>query len=133
MDRSLGRALGDKLRDAGWKVEIHDQHFAENTPDDEWLVTVGERGWVVLTKDKAIRRKAIEKEAVINAKVRIFTLPNGSMTGQEMADAYLNSRAKIGRFLKDNAAPFIAVVYQDAKANIRKCDLSTASPGQDDA
>jgi hypothetical protein len=77
----------------------------------------------VLTKDKAIRKKAVEKEAVKNADVRMFTLPNGSMTGQEMADTYLQNRAKIGRFLKNNSAPFIAVVYKEAKAQIHKCDI----------
>jgi hypothetical protein len=43
VDRSLGRALGEKLRAAGWKIEIHDHHFAENTPDEEWLIKVGEK------------------------------------------------------------------------------------------
>ena len=97
------------------------EHFAEDTPDDEWLVEVGAKGWVVLTKDKRIRKRAVEKQAVIEAKVRIITLPSGEMTGQEMADVYLANRARIGRFLKNNKPPFIAVVYKDAP--IHRCDI----------
>ena len=67
VDRSLGRALGAKLRAAGWNVELHDEHFPENAKGEEWLVEVGAKGWVVLTKDKAIRKKAVEKQAVIEA------------------------------------------------------------------
>ena len=121
VDRSLGRTLGEKLRAEGWKVELHDEHFAEDTPDDEWLVEVGAKGWVVLTKDKRIRKRAVEKQAVIEARVRIFTLPSGEMTGQEMANVYLANRARIGRFLKNNKPPFIAVVYKDAP--IHRCDI----------
>ncbi|WP_437796354.1 hypothetical protein [Sorangium sp. So ce693] len=50
VDRSLGRGLVvEALRAA--KL-AHDDHFAQNTPDAEWLVEIGRRGWVVLTKDK---------------------------------------------------------------------------------
>jgi uncharacterized protein with PIN domain len=58
VDRSLGRRLGIALREAGWNVELHDDHFKDDTPDEKWLEEVGKKGWVVLTKDKAIRKKA---------------------------------------------------------------------------
>lgn len=110
MDRSLGRNVGIVLRAAGMRIELHDDHFKEDTPDEKWLVTVGARGWVALTKDKGIRRKPQEREAVLTANVRLFTLASGSMTGQEMADIYLQNRLRIGRFLKNHAPPFVAVV-----------------------
>jgi PIN like domain len=51
VDRSLGRGVGQALIAAGMKVEYHDTHFAEDTPDKHWLPQVGTKGWVVLTKD----------------------------------------------------------------------------------
>jgi hypothetical protein len=114
VDRSLGRALGRTLREAGWRVELHDDHFAEDTLDEVWLLEVGARGWVVLTKDKAIRRKEVERDAVIAAGIRMFTLSSANMTGQEMAEVYLANRFKISRFLNKHSPPFIATVYREA-------------------
>lgn len=43
--RSLGRGLVvAALREAGVTVHAHDDHFAQDTPDAEWLVKVGARG-----------------------------------------------------------------------------------------
>jgi PIN like domain len=35
------------LRNAGLKVEVHDDHFAQNAPDPEWLTAAGEKDWIV--------------------------------------------------------------------------------------
>jgi hypothetical protein len=43
------------LIEAGAQIEHHGDHFAQNTPDIEWLQVVGKRGWVVLTKDEEVR------------------------------------------------------------------------------
>jgi hypothetical protein len=61
VDRSLGgRIVVDALRAAGETAHAHDEHFAADTPDADWLSEVGKRGWVVLTKDKEIRRNQLE-------------------------------------------------------------------------
>ncbi|QDU18705.1 hypothetical protein ETAA1_05980 [Urbifossiella limnaea] len=75
-----------------------------------WLPVAGERGWVVLTKDKAIRRKPAEREKVIAYGVRMFTLPSGSMNGEEMAQTFLDSGRDIGRTLHRHPWPFVAQV-----------------------
>ncbi len=93
---------------------MHLDHFGEDTPDEVWLPFVGASGWVVLTKDKGIRRKAWEREKVLSAKVRLFTLSTVNMTGDEMIQAYLANRARIARFLRNHPPPFIAVVHQDS-------------------
>jgi hypothetical protein len=109
-DRCLGRQVPEALRAAGLKVEVHRDHFADDTPDEDWLAQVGARLWVVLTKDKAIRRKASEREAVMAANIRLFTLPSGNLTGQEMAEIYLQNRLGMARFLHRQPGPFVAVV-----------------------
>ena len=43
LDRSLGRkTVAEALRAAGAKVEMHDDHFAQDATDETWLKTVGE-------------------------------------------------------------------------------------------
>ena len=56
IDRSLGRKIvADALRQAGAEVHVHGDHFPPDARDEEWLRVVGQRGWIVLTKDKMIR------------------------------------------------------------------------------
>ena len=40
-------------RERGCTVERHRDHFPPDCPDDEWLRTVGERGWVAVSRDSA--------------------------------------------------------------------------------
>ena len=43
---------------AGWlcearlNVEIHDDHFAPDAKDEEWLTVVGRKEWIVITRDE---------------------------------------------------------------------------------
>jgi len=62
------------LRTAGLSVEVHDDHFPQDALDPEWLRAVGERNWVVVTRDERIRYRVAEKQAIRRAKVRAFVL-----------------------------------------------------------
>ena len=109
-DECLGKGLPSELRAAGLAVETFQDHFSGDTLDTDWLPIAGERGWVVLTKDKAIRKNPLEIQAVIVSRVRMFTLTNGNMTGAEMTQLFLNNRRDMGRFLKKYNAPFIVSI-----------------------
>jgi predicted nuclease of predicted toxin-antitoxin system len=111
LDRSLGsRVVGDALKAAGALVELHRDHFADDAPDEEWLAVVGRRGWVVLAKDKAIRRTPLELNAVLIANVRAFFLTSGQMTGEEMARVYVRHLSRIENLVRSRRPPFIASV-----------------------
>ena len=68
VDRCLGTYVGLELRASGLLVEFHADHFADDTDDQTWISEVGRRGWVVLTKDKAISRRPVEVHAVEAAR-----------------------------------------------------------------
>jgi PIN like domain len=110
-DECLGSFVPASLRAAGMLIETWEQHFKEGTEDVAWLPVVGERKWVVLTKDKAIRRKPWEMEKVIAYGIRMFTLPNGNMNGEQMVKVFLDSRLRMARTLHKNPDPFIATVF----------------------
>lgn len=112
VDRYLGRHVGAALREAGLRIELHLDHFKDDTPDEDWIAEVSKRGWVTPTKDKAIRRKPREREAIIDSKARVFTLPSGNMTGEEMAERYVSSKLRMARFLRQHEGPFVGVVGQ---------------------
>ena len=103
------------LSSAGFHVEKFIDHFPKSTPDMEWLQEVGRRGWIVLSKDKMIRKRKLEREALRNAKVGAFILTSGSMTAKETAEAFINAHKGMLRFLEANPRPFIATVSRDGK------------------
>jgi hypothetical protein len=111
IDRCLGKyVIADQLRAAGELVEIHDDHFPADCPDDVWLGAVGANSWIVITKDKNFQKRQIETVAIARSTVRVFQLSAGEMTGQEMADLVTVRRKKIRDFAVSNRAPFIAKI-----------------------
>lgn len=115
IDRCLGKKPAVALRNAGATVEIHDDHFSQTLSDVEWLTQVGERDWVVLTKDQKIGYRAEEQLAVAQANVRLFALVGGGLSGDAMAQAFVNAFEGMKRFVRGNQAPFIAKVYRSGQ------------------
>lgn len=114
IDRSLGRKIAEPLREAGANVFLHDDYFAQDVVDEEWLAEVGTRGWIVLTKDKVIRRRTIEREALLNANVRAFFFMSGNIPFAEVAQIIAKALPGMHKFIVKHEAPFIAGIYKDA-------------------
>ena len=68
------------------------------------------RGWVILTKDKNIRRRAGEREAVLLARARVITLTSGNMRGADMADLFVRNLAAMERIATAHPPPFVAII-----------------------
>jgi len=115
VDRSLGRnVVAGALRAAGEQIQVHDDHFPQNTPDETWLKEVGQHDWIVLTKDTRIRYRAIETNALCAAKVRAFVLTaKGDLSGTEMAEVFIKALPRIRRLCAKTKPPFIAKVSRD--------------------
>lgn len=109
VDRSLGgRVVADALRGTGEAVEIHDDHFAPDGPDQNWLGEVGANAWVVLSKDDRIRRNPVEHEALLAAGVAAFFLGRSDLRGEQMASAFIAALPAMRKALRRFAVPFIA-------------------------
>ena len=111
IDRSLGKkTIADALKREGAEVYVHDDLFPADTEDEIWLREVGNRKWVVLTKDLRIRYRTSERLAVKAANTAMFALTARDCQGSEMADIFVKALPRIARFLKKNRPPFIAKV-----------------------
>jgi len=100
VDRSLGRrSVAEALRAAGFAVIAHDEQFPQKTPDETWLATAGAAGWLVLSADRAIRRKPNELAAFTIHRVRAVFLTSGNMRGNEQAALFV----RLGRKIQDTA------------------------------
>jgi PIN domain-containing protein len=119
IDRSLGKKIvAQALREAGEKVEIHDDHFRPDAKDEVWLTEVGSRGWIVLTKDDRIRYRITERTALLSAKVTAFVLTSAQLQGREMADAFVKAILPIKRLIDKQRAPFLARVSRTGKVSL---------------
>ncbi len=100
LDRALGnKVIANALRATGADVRVHSDHFAQDARDEEWLAQVGQQGWIILTKDTRIRYRTIERNALMNARVRAFVLVSGNLSGQEMAKIFVKALPAIRKFV----------------------------------
>jgi predicted nuclease of predicted toxin-antitoxin system len=119
IDRSLGKHIfPDALRKRSLKVEAHDDHLPSNATDEEWLELVGHKGWVAVTKDRKIRYRSLEMQALISAGVRTFLLTGKNKSGEELANQFLKGINRINKTLAAHKGPFIAKVYSDGKVKM---------------
>ena len=119
LDECLGTGdVAKALREAGVQVELLLDHFATGTPDEEWLPEVGRRGWVLLTKDKWIRRRAVEMRALTNSGVPAFVLSSGDMSGAEMGKAFVQACPRMRKILRDYEPPFVAAVQASGRIRL---------------
>lgn len=90
LDEDLAsRSIVATLRDHGLEVRTVPDEFGRGSLDVDWLPKAGQLGYVVLTKDKSMRRTPLEVAAVHNAKVLYFALTRGNLTAAQMAAAIL--------------------------------------------
>jgi PIN like domain len=119
IDRSLGRKIvAQALREIGESVEIHDDHFAPDAKDEDWLLEVGKRGWIVLTKDDRIRYRVTERTALTSARVRAFVLTSSQLHGAEMAAAFVKALPRIKRLVANHVPSFIGRVSRSGKVSL---------------
>jgi hypothetical protein len=122
IDRSLGRhQVPRALRAAGLTVhtmaEVYGEQAGQRLKDEVWLEDVGRRGWIVLMKDDAIRRRPAERAAVIASAVRAFCLTNAQLRGAQQAERLVANRHRIIA-QAHNAGPYIFGVHADRIARL---------------
>lgn len=125
-DRDLGKKFPQILRDAGLTVERHADHFAPDTPDEQWLETIGRRSWIAITHDGRIRYKPNELAAVMLHCVPLLVVI-GHAPYPELAQAFVATCARILHFVDQHEPPYIAKVYRPTASDVNK---HPAAPGR---
>jgi predicted nuclease of predicted toxin-antitoxin system len=108
VERPLGKRVTIALREYGFVVVAFTDHFADGAPDEEWIAKAATEGWVVLTKDAAVRRRPNERLAIKNSGLRVFALTRGTWRSEEMSGAFIAAARRIKNLLKRKTGPFIA-------------------------
>ena len=112
IDRSLGRhIIANRLRAEGMAVQVHDDHLPQDAPDEEWIALVGRMGWVAITKDRGVRYRAAELQAIQRHSARVIVLRMKNATGPDIAELLVKGRRRIARFAAKTDPPFVACIH----------------------
>ena len=108
LDESIySRRLAEGMRAAGASVTTPYEAELAGSTDENWLVAVGERRWLALMRDQNIRRRALEKQALVSAEVGAFVCTAGEGAAGETTEAIVALLQKMVSIAASERRPFI--------------------------
>lgn len=88
--------------------------------DLDWLPIVGSRGWAVLMRDKKIRRRPAERQALLDHGVRAFCLSGaGNASSWAMLQLVVRHWHAMEKVLQEEDGPFIYAVTNGGLSHSR--------------
>jgi hypothetical protein len=105
--------LARRLRDADFRIEVHDAHFNPTEDDPVWLLQCGEEGWTVITPDVQIKNELKSLEAILAGQTRVFLLSTSSIKSEKWAEVLTGCRAKLLRIIRKTPGPFICRITSE--------------------
>ncbi|MFH1434172.1 MAG: hypothetical protein ABIJ56_00510 [Pseudomonadota bacterium] len=122
VDRSLGaHIVANALRAAGMRVITHDNLFDQDASDEEWLLEVGRKNWIAISKDYARAQSTLQRLTVARTGACLFVLrTTASLKGPELAKVFVNVAPKMQRLAASIPAPFIAKIYASGEVHLWK-------------
>ncbi len=118
VDRSSGKQLAEGLKEIGLNVEKHDNHFEQNTLDVIWLEECGNRNWVVISSDKAIKKNVLEKQSLMESKLASFFFTSAEITTEQQIEIVKKGLKRIANVIISNKKPFIARLDREGGVEI---------------
>ena len=119
LDRNPGKHLiSGALRQAGHAVEVHDDHLPIDAPDEGWIELVASKGWIALTKDKNIRYRYAEIEAIKKHGARVVVIRAKNVTGTDLATLVVEHYQRIQNFSARTTAPFVAALDRSGSLSL---------------
>ena len=114
-DRGLGKRVVEQLRREGWVVHAmrdlfpsSDRRRRDRFDDENWIPTVTERGYVILSKDGF--RYHHERLAIAECGAKVFMIPNANLRTEHMVERFVTQQEEIwGRC--SEPGPFLYAVH----------------------
>jgi hypothetical protein len=116
-DRNFGVKLPQALRKLRpeFGIEWHQQHFAQEAHDDEWLAELAGRGWTVLSHDIKFHSEATENLAVRQHKLGCFYLPGQESPIWFKAEIFFKAHRRMIEIVKAIRPPFIYDIDREGR------------------
>jgi hypothetical protein len=122
LDRTHGKAMAAMLRRVGLKVKTIYQVYPKNkhqkVKDPQWIARCGKEGWVAISGDKRIEKNVENKQAVIEAKCKLFLLTDTNSRPEEWASAVILGREKMSSVIRKNQGPFFATISKRSDTHV---------------
>ena len=108
LDESIySRRLADAMREAGAQVVTPYEGGLAGSTDESWLAHIGSRRWLALMRDQNIKRRALERRALVSAKVGAFGCTTGEATADEVTAVVLKLIQKMVNIGVSEPRPFV--------------------------
>lgn len=116
LDRGLNaESIAAALRGAGLDCQTMDDRYGQEAgkhiEDPQWITEATEDGLILLHKDKKIRRRPIEKAALIESEARSFAMANGNITGAEIVARFINNLPRMLNVIERRGGPYFYHVH----------------------
>jgi len=95
-----------------------EDHFETEAADTEWVPEVGSRGWIILTKDRALRHNSLEQVALLKSNTHSFILTSADQTAAQMAHAFVTALKDMRRMIEKFPAPFVGTVTPSGNVTV---------------
>jgi hypothetical protein len=119
IDECLGtQKVPAAIRAAGHVAKTLADVFSSGMRDEDWLRALEGHEWIILTKDKNIRRHPLEAHALVAAGLRVFVITASDLTGDEMGEVIVTAIPKIRRFCASHPAPFMAGITRMSEVTL---------------
>jgi hypothetical protein len=127
LDRTHGGRMTVMLRKAGLIIQPISDVYPNNAhkyiPDPEWIRLCGEKNWVIVSGDKRLETVPENREAIIQARVRVFLLHDSNAFPEVWAAAIIIGRYKIQDIVDANPGPFFVTIVKRADSHVSKLRL----------
>ncbi len=117
-DRSSGKQLAERLKEIDLNIEKHDDHFEQNTLDVVWLEECGNRDWVIISSDKAIKKNFLEKQALMKSNLASFFFTTANLISEQQFQIVEKAIKRIANVISSNKKPFIARLDKESGVEI---------------
>jgi PIN domain-containing protein len=96
-------------------VKWHDDLFGPRTPDQVWLQDIGTEGWLLISRDKRIKNRPGEKQALIDNGVGGFYLTQrDGPTRWQILQLLCRTIDEMERIFAQTPRPFLYGVTKEA-------------------
>lgn len=99
-------------------IEKHDDYFEQNTLDIVWLEECGNRNWVVISSDKAIKKNFLEKQALMKSNLASFFFTTANLTSEQQFEIVEKAIKRMTNVIFSNKKPFIARLDKEGGVEI---------------
>ncbi len=125
-ETNSGPSIAQPLRDAGFEVVCIQDVFPLGTNDEDWIGYVADKGWIILTKDRAQDMNDLELLLLYKHSAKKYLITGKNLKGSEIAERIISHYDKTVRTFNSQPAPFVYSIREEkvlltlSKAKMKK-------------